>query len=365
MKVIHIYQRDDPSTGGAVRVAVELVKRLSEYDIDARLLFLYGNRGPFGNQLRDRCDYLGLKNSRDVLRFSRLLKYISQQQPNIIHHHDDLLWPQLLTLHHPGYKKIIHAHGGGTAKPQPLKIRLIYTCQRYSTDAVACITQEAQASQYRNVGFAKEILYAVPNGVDLNHYTAPSLEEKFLARETLGLPKDAPVVGFVGRLHNVMKGADDFLRVIAALPSEFWGLVAGAGPDLENLKRQAQKLEISDRTCFTDLLSDPLIAYQAMDIFCFTSRHEPFGLTILEAMACNVPVVGFRCPGGSGEILSMTTGVVIENRDIHQMAAAVKSAYRQEPPWAERLIAARTLLETRYNWDASAAIVANLYRSLV
>jgi hypothetical protein len=47
------------------------------------------------------------------------------------------------------------------------------------------------------------------------------------------------------------------------------------------------------------------------------------------------------------------------------MAAAVKSAYRQDLPWAERLIAARTLLETRYNWDASAAIVANLYRSLV
>jgi glycosyltransferase involved in cell wall biosynthesis len=124
-------------------------------------------------------------------------------------------------------------------------------------------------------------------------------------------------------------------------------------------------LEISDRTCFTDLLSDPLIAYQAMDIFCFTCRHEPFGLTILEAMACNVPVVGFRCPGGSGEILSMTNGVAIENRDIHQMTAAVQSAYRQDPPWAERLIAARTLLETRYNWDASTALLANLYRSLV
>lgn len=365
MKVIHICQRDEPSTGGAVRVAVELVKRLSQYDIKGRLLFLYGDRGFFGNQLRDRTDYLGLKNSRAILEFPRMLKYISQQQPNIIHHHDDLLWPQLLTLHHPGYKKIIHAHGGGTAEPQPFKTRLLYTCQRYSTDAVACITQEAQTSQHKNVGFAQEILYAVPNGVDLKHYTPPSLKQKFLARESLGLPNDAPIVGFVGRLHNVMKGADDFLLVIAALPSEFWGLVAGTGPDLETLKRHAQKLEISDRICFTDLLSDPLIAYQAMDIFCFTSRHEPFGLTILEAMACNIPVIGFRCPGGSGEILSMTTGVVIENRDIHQMATAVKFAYRQDSPWAKRLMAARTLLETRHNWDVSTALLANLYRSLL
>lgn len=365
MKVIHICQRDDPSTGGAVRVAVELVKRLPKYGIDARLLFLYGDRGPFSTQLGNRCDYLGLRNSRDVFRFPHLLQYISQQQPEVVHHHDDLLWPQLLTLHHPHYKKIIHAHGGGTAKPQPLKTRLLYAGQRYSTDAVACITQEAQASQHINVGFAKDILHVISNGVDLNHYTPLLREEKYCARQTLALPQDAPIVGFVGRLHNAMKGADDFLRVIAALPSEFWGLIAGSGPDLENLKHQAQTLKIAERICFAGLLSDPLIAYQAMDVFCLTSRHEPFGLTILEAMACNVPVVGFRCPGGSGEILTPTTGAVIENRDIHQMADAIKSACRQDPPWPERIIAARSALETRYSWEVSAQLLANLYRSLV
>jgi glycosyltransferase involved in cell wall biosynthesis len=364
MLAIHICQRDDPSTGGAVRVAVEYVKRLSQFGVDARLLFLYGDRGFFYEKLGDRCDYLGLKDSKDILGMPRLVKYLQQQHPQIVHHHDDMLWPQLLTLKHPGYKKIVHAHGGGSAKPQPFKVAALYASQRYSVDAVVCITAEAKASQQINVGFAPEILYVLHNGVDLTHYTPPTTAQKHQARQTLGLPLDQPVAGFVGRLHNVMKGADDFLKVLAALPSEYWGVVAGMGPDLENLKQQAQESGISDRIVFAGLLNDPAIAYQAMDVFCMTSRHEPFGLTIIEAMACDVPAIGFRCPGGSGEILTDATGVMIENRNVGQMATAVQSAYQRVAPWQERITAAHSVLATNYSWDISAARLADLYYTL-
>lgn len=364
MLAIHICQRDDPSTGGAVRVAVEYVKRLSQFGIDARLLFLYGDRGFFDDKLGDRCDYLGLKDSKDILRMPRLVQYLRQQRPEIVHHHDDMLWPQLLTLNHPSYKKIVHAHGGGSAKPQPFKVAALYASQRNSVDAVVCITAEARASQQINVGFAPDILHVIRNGVDLTHYTPPTATQKHRARQILGLPQDVPVVGFVGRLHNAMKGADDFLNVLAALPSGYWGVVAGMGPDLENLKQQSQLLNISDRIVFTGLLNDPAIAYQAMDVFCMTSRHEPFGLTIIEAMACDVPAIGFRCPGGSGEILTDTTGVTIENRDVGQMATAVQSAYQRLPPWRDRIATAHHLLSTNYSWDISAARLADLYYTL-
>ena len=369
MRAIHVCQRDDTSTGGAVRVAAEYVKRLGQFGIDARLLFLYGDRGFFGDQLVDRCDYLRLKNSGDIQHMPRLLKYLRQQQPNIVHHHDDMLWPQLLTLKHAGkhlsYKKIVHAHGGGTAKPQPLKTAWLYACQRFSVDAVVCITQEAKNSQQTNVGFAPEILHVISNGVDLNHYVPPSQDRKHEIRQSLGLPQTASVVGFVGRLHNVMKGADDFLNLIAALPPNYWGIVAGDGPDRSSLKHQAQTLGIIDRIVFTGLLNDPVMAYQAMDVFCMTSRHEPFGLTIIEAMACDLPVIGFRCPGGSQEILTAATGVMIDRRDIEQMANAVKLACQHEPPWSDRMMAARNLLATTYSWDMSAAKLADLYRSLI
>ena len=365
MKIIHVCQRDDPATGGAVRVAFELVKRLITHNIDARLLFLYGDSGYFGKNLESHCDYLGLNNSRDIWLYPRFNQYLAKAKPNIVHHHDDLLWPQLLTVSHPSYKKVIHAHGGGTPKPQPIKTRLLYHYQRLSSDFVTCITKEAQQSQCINVGFDPHKTSIIYNGVDLQHYQAPSADEKMKARQELNLPLTNLVIGFVGRLDNKMKGGDDFLRVIAQLPSSYNGLVVGKGPDFDNLQTLAKELKISERVYFTGLLPDPKLAYQAMDIFAFTSRFEPFGLTMLEALASHVPIVGFRCPGGSAEILTDETGIVINERDIEAMAEAIQLIGSNPDNVQQKLTQGRHLLKTQFNWNISVEKLIDLYQKIL
>ncbi|PHV63377.1 glycosyltransferase [Cyanobacterium aponinum] len=365
MKIIHVCQKDDPATGGAVRVAFELVKRLITYNIDARLLFLYGDSGYFGKNLESHCDYLGLKNSRDIWLYPRFSKYLEKAKPNIVHHHDDLLWPQLLTLNHAGYKKIIHSHSSRVANPSSLKTRLLYNCHRFTGDFIVCITKEVQITQCLNVGFDRNKTSIIYNGVDLQHYQAPSPDEKIKARQELNLPLANSVIGFVGRLDNKMKGGDDFLRVIAQLPSSYNGLVVGKGPDFDNLQTLAKELKISERVYFTGLLPDPKFAYQAMDIFAFTSRFEPFGLIILEALASNVPVVGFRCPGGSGEILTDETGIVIYERDIKAMAEAIQLIPSNPNKVQEKLTQARYLLETKFSWDISIEKLIDLYKKIL
>jgi glycosyltransferase involved in cell wall biosynthesis len=364
LKVIHVSQRDDPAAGGAVRVAFELVRRLSEHNVSARIVFLYGDEGYFGTRLARQRDYLHIRNSSDVFSLGRLNRYLRRERPDIVHFHDDLLWPQLLTAGRRPWKAVIHAHGGGTAAPQPLKTRLLYACQRRTTDAVVCITEEARTSQMRNVGFTPRILHVVSNGVDTERFRPASLDQRRHAREILGLPLESPVVGFVGRLHDATKGCTDFLRILAALPQCYVGLVVGSGPDAEALRRQAKVLGLAARVRFAGMLNDTLAAYQCMDVFCFTSHLEGFGLTIAEAMACRVPVVGFSCPGGSGEILTNETGCVIDRRDVVAMANAVEHAARHESPWPTRVIAASEMIERRYRWAASAQALANLYRSL-
>jgi glycosyltransferase involved in cell wall biosynthesis len=365
MKAVHICQRDDPATGGAVRVAFELVKRLLNHQIDTRLLFLYGDRGYFSESLAEHCDYLGLKDSCDIFSYPKLNQYLKQVRPDIVHHHDDLLWPQLLTLNHPNYQKVIHAHGGGTAKPQPLKTQWLYACQRASANLITCITAEAKESQCLNVGFNPKKVEIIYNGIDLVHYIRVSKPEKIKARQNLGISIDAPIIGFVGRLSNTMKGVDDFIHLVAQLPQNWIGLVAGDGPDLESNKKLAKTLEIENRIRFTGLLNDPKLTYQAMDVFCFTSRFEPLGLTILEAMASGIPVIGFSCPGGSHEVLSNDTGIVIQNRDIQQMATAAQSIIANPQNYEQRLINARNLLETKFNWDISVRKLIDLYKALL
>jgi glycosyltransferase involved in cell wall biosynthesis len=363
-RVVHVVQRDDVATGGALRVAYELVRRLPNHGYDAQLLVLYGGVGHFGSRLGARAHYLGIKSPRRPWQLKRFLTHLNGWQPDIVHFHDDLLWPQLLNASRRDWHTVIHAHGGGTPRPQPLKTRLIYACQNLRADAVVCITHEAKKSQLENVGFRSDLLHVIYNGIDRETFKPPTPPEAIAARARFGFHSETYVVGYVGRLHDAMKGCCDFIDVIATLPHGFSGLVVGSGPDEDRLRRKVVEAGLSHRVHFAGLLLDPLQAYHAMSAFCFTSRHEPFGLTIAEAMACEVPVVGFECVGGSNEILTNMTGQTIPQRDVSRMAAAVESAVRRDPPWQQRIVAAENVVANQHNWDRSVLRLTQLYSTL-
>jgi glycosyltransferase involved in cell wall biosynthesis len=367
LKVLHICQRDDPAEGGAVRVAVEYVKRLPNYQVDAHCLFLYGNLGYFSQELGDRAHYLNIANSKEIFKFGRLVKFIRQFQPDIIHHHDGLLWPHLLTFFHPGILKITHAHLGATPKDTKNSLLdrryLAAWVQHQSTDMLVCITKNTQLSQIEHGDYLLDKTYLLYNGVDKNRFQPPTQTEKITARKQLGLPKDVFVVGFVGRLHCGMKGTDDFLRVISLLPINFWALVVGSGPDEEYLKHLAVKLKISERVIFTGIIENTVSAYHTLDILCMTSHYEPFGLIVAEAIACQVPVIGFTCIGGVNELLNSDTGCIIANRNLEAMAQTIIQAVNNPEMWDDKHKNAQSLLEKNHDWEKNTLDLAKLYKN--
>ena len=234
-----------------MRVAYELVRRLPELGVDARLLFLYGGEGYFHAALPTRTDYLRISNSRRVDQMGRLRGYLRRMQPDLVHFHDDLLWPQLLNLGERQWRTLIHAHGGGAAAPQPWKTRALYAIQRMHADKIVCITEEAKVSQARNVGFQPDRLHVIYNGVDRSAFRPPTAAERCRARARFGIPENAIVVGFVGRLHDSMKGCLDFPPLMNGLPTCFVGLVAGEGQDELPMRELCRQLgcEFEDNFC--------------------------------------------------------------------------------------------------------------------
>ncbi|WP_208346657.1 glycosyltransferase family 4 protein, partial [Aetokthonos hydrillicola] len=181
----------------------------------------------------------------------------------------------------------------------------------------------------------------------------------------LQLSNDVFVVGFVGRLHCAMKGTDDFLRIIALLPPNFWGLVVGSGADSEQLKQLAKMLNISERVVFTGSIEKTITAYHAMDIFCLTSYWEPFGLVVGEAMACRVPVVALSCTGGVNELLTKETGRLLSNRDLQKMAQIVVETLEKPETFRQLIINSELRLQENHNWDNNTLRLANLYKNLL
>ena len=116
------------------------------------------------------------------------------------------------------------------------------------------------------------------------------------------------------------KGMDDFIRVaheIQKMRQDVVFLIIGDGKKRMTLERMSLQYDVDilflgDRLDVPDLLS-------IFDVFLFTSKWEPFGIVLLEAMAAKVPILGFAV-GGAREIIDKGGGVLFEKRDHEKLA---------------------------------------------
>lgn len=146
-----------------------------------------------------------------------------------------------------------------------------------------------------------ETLY---NRIDLHSVQAAQVSRE-AAREHLGLPQDAWVVGNVGRLHPDKDQATLIRGFAEALPQLAEGsllAIMGSGRLEAPLKTLARELGVDASVRFLGQVADARNYFKAFDVFALTSDHEPFGMVLLEAMAADVQVLATDC-GGAPEVV--------------------------------------------------------------
>ncbi|GLX15564.1 glycosyl transferase [Pseudomonas straminea] len=163
-----------------------------------------------------------------------------------------------------------------------------------------------------------ETLY---NRIDIDAVRAEQLPRE-AAREHLGLPQDAWVVGNVGRLHpdkdqaTLIRG---FAEALPQLPVSSLLAIMGCGRLESSLKALAMELGVSESVRFLGQIPNGRRYFKAFDVFALTSDHEPFGMVLLEAMAGGVPVVCSDC-GGAPEVVG-GVGQVFTLGDVQGLAS--------------------------------------------
>lgn len=142
------------------------------------------------------------------------------------------------------------------------------------------------------------------NRIDIEAVQAEQVTRE-VARDYLGLPQGAWVVGNVGRLHpdkdqaTLIRG---FAEALPRLPAASLLVIMGCGRLESSLKTLAMELGVAESVRFLGQIPNGRRYFKAFDVFALTSDHEPFGMVLLEAMAGGVPVICSDC-GGAPEVV--------------------------------------------------------------
>jgi glycosyltransferase involved in cell wall biosynthesis len=162
-------------------------------------------------------------------------------------------------------------------------------------------------------------------GVDTEKFQ-PNLEMRTVTRAELGIgDPNLPIVLFMGRL-NHDKGIDSLLEAFsnrAIFPDAFLLLV---GPDEEDYLSRIPELLSERQEYFRHIpyTTEPEKYMAAADIFCLLSLREGFGLSVIEASSCALPVIASDIYGVQDAVKNGETGFLIDAADSTQIASAVR-----------------------------------------
>jgi len=158
-------------------------------------------------------------------------------------------------------------------------------------DAVVVPSKPAE-QLLRSYGVYRPI-EVIPTGLELDSWYRE--ENPAFPRFSLGIPPDASILTYVGRLaveKNVQILLSSFRKLLEKIPNVYL-LFVGSGPQEEELKGLAEELGVSDKCRFLGFVDREKVreCLSASDIFLFPSKTETQGLVMAEALAMGVPVI--------------------------------------------------------------------------
>lgn len=129
----------------------------------------------------------------------------------------------------------------------------------------------------------------IPNGIRVSDF--PRADKNPARRAELGIPLDAPLIGFVGHLRPEKNPVRAVEALAASGLPDAHLLILGDGPERTRVEETARRLGLERRVHLAGHRADPRPDYRAMDLFLISSDTEQMPVALLEAMACALPVV--------------------------------------------------------------------------
>lgn len=180
------------------------------------------------------------------------------------------------------------------------------------------------ARRYRPEDPSDRATCTIYNGIDVDAFRRQvRAADPHTVRSRLGIDPDCPLAVTVGR-YSPEKRQETLIEAMARPAADQWALaVVGWGPLEDDLRERAREAGVADRVTVTGRVPSVHEYYAAADAFALASATEGLPVTVLEAMAAGLPVVGTRVPGTTEAVVDDETGVVVPPADPDALAAGL------------------------------------------
>lgn len=307
---------------------------------------------------------------RDLRALQRLTAVLRELRPGVVHTHASKSGVLgRLAAARAGVPAVIHTphtfYFQGKSGLAREFFRRVERAMLLHTTKLVLLTEGQECLAREELGAGPERTAVIPNGVDTARFAPRG--RKGPARQALGLPPEAPVVGAITRFVP-QKRCELFMEAMAQVVQqapECRCLLVGDGPLRERAMAQARRLNLADRIVWRGHSDEPMEFYDAMDLLALSSQYEGLPYTLLEAMAAGVPVVAPRIIGCREVIEDGRTGALVAPDDPAALAAGIVRCLA-DPAWARTAgAAARAVVEQRYPLRLFLDRISSLYLAVM
>jgi glycosyltransferase involved in cell wall biosynthesis len=347
--------------GGVEKVVFELSRGLSSAGANVDVFTLQTAGGPCLEEAGgvrvhrvpalQMTKLLGLQSAASPRLVTYAVDQLMRLRPDVIHVHNRFFFTSLIAAAAAKALNIplittLHL-GSLEALPLPQRLpvlayeRLLGRTIIQASERVIAVSQ-AVADYTRRLGATPEKTQVQPNAVDSDAF-----------RPRLTARKGPPRIAFVGRLIQ-NKGPQYLMAAIPRLverepAAEFW--FVGDGPMRACLEETAQNLGVAENVRFLGVRQDVAGLLNESDIFVRPSLMEGMPLTVLEAMACGLPVVATPVGGTAELVTEGKTGLLVPPRNVDALTTALQRLIDSPQLRAELGANGRRLVEKDYGWQ--------------
>jgi glycosyltransferase involved in cell wall biosynthesis len=312
VKVAHVHRIR--GIGGSERHLLTLLPALRELGVDASFVGLddvVGAIEPFYAALSAAgVPFERLDGRRDLS--VRALRGLRRLDVDVLHTH--LVHADIAGALGRGRARLVSTkHNDDPFRAGPFRFAERALTQR--TARVIAITEALRRFCVEKVGLPAE-------KVEVVHYGLDAPPAAWGANPDLSLPDGSRLLLCVSRLEP-QKGIDVALHALAELPPEAVLVVLGEGPQRAELEALARSLGVAERVRFPGRVGDVAALLRDAEVLVHPARWEGFGLAVLEAMLCGLPVVASRVSSLPELVADGETGILVPPDDPAALATAL------------------------------------------